>query len=57
MEIVLEFLGIVLVIAVVYCATQSESPREIARESGRFALLTVGGIALLSGLIAIVSAL
>lgn len=57
MEIVLEFLGISLVTAVVYSATQSDSPRKIARKALRFFLLTVSGIGLLAGGVALLSSL
>lgn len=57
LETLVEFVGVVFVAALVYSATQSDSPREIARRSARlFAVTTVvlsllaGGVALLSSL-------
>ena len=55
LELILEFTAISLVTAVVYSATQSESPREIARRSVRFFAYTTVGLSLLAGGIAFLS--
>jgi hypothetical protein len=57
METVLEYLGILAVIAVVHSAAQSESPRQIARSAARLFIICVVAVTALAGAAALVSSL
>lgn len=57
METILEYLGILAVIAVVYSAAQSESPRQIARGATRLFIICVVAVSALAGAAALLSSL
>ncbi len=55
MEVVLEFLGITLVVALVCSATQADEPREIVTRTTRFFGAAAGIVVVLAGLVAFFS--